>query len=185
METAVWHWALLKVSSFRSSLRSVCPPQFNVGDDGPPNELSKEWKTEMKTCVLLLGLDAASDLSNCVWWTSSLLPSMLPCWMGHVLRVWNKQNYKEDMAELLGRGGPLVDSGLATIPSTLREAATVRKLFLRSMWIWLIDKLGHLQTWAWDQVLWAGLCSGREPAVTLHKTNICSSSRMLVMKSWM
>lgn len=50
------------------------------------------------------------------------------------------------MAELLGIRGPLVDSGSATIPSMLREAGTVRKLFLRSIWIWLIDKLGHLQT---------------------------------------
>lgn len=105
MKTAVWHWALLKVSSFRSSLRSVCPPKFNVGDDGPPNELSKEWNTEMKTCALPLGLDAACDLSNCVRLASSFLPSMLPCWMGHVLRVWNKRNYKEDMAELLGVRG--------------------------------------------------------------------------------
>lgn len=50
------------------------------------------------------------------------------------------------MAELLGIRRPLVGSGSATIPSMLREAGTLRRLFLRSIWICLIDKWGRLQT---------------------------------------
>ena len=94
--------------------------------------------------MLISGPDAASDLSSCDWGASTC-PFMPPCWSVQVYHEWNKHRMiKKPWQNFLEHEGLSADSGSpislsSTIPSMGRDAGTVRKLFGRSIWIWLID----------------------------------------------
>lgn len=131
----------MELPSLRSSLGSMHPSKINFRDSGP-----EAWRTRNADTHACLR-------SRCCIWPNpkqlrlrgiylplhaSLLVSANVPWMKQT------QNDKETTANFLEHKGLSADSGSpislsSTIPSMGREAGTVRKLFGRSIWVWLID----------------------------------------------